>query len=211
MATFEGLLILAADRPKKVLALLTGDRQLAGRQDDTGYSLLHASASYGHSELLRALVTDFAVDVNLVDEDHETCLFVVESEEIAMCLVEELGINMAIENSEGQTALMKLQEEGDTPEVVRYLRTRSKGQSVEDVVRIETPLKIPVTMTYMSAAEMPGGESVDDAFRRRIDDLIEHGDLQTEHGQQAFEQLVTDVVKSHIVDSDHNDRLRRAS
>ena len=83
--------LLAADNSPELLPLLRSNPALASSQDEHGYSLVHAAASYNHLDLLRALVRDLHVDVNLKDEDDETALFVVETPEAAKVLVEELG------------------------------------------------------------------------------------------------------------------------
>src|SRR5262245_52909038 len=88
--------LLAAQTPSpdsRLIPLLQSNPPLASAQDAHGYSLLHAAASYNHAELLKTLVEDFHVDVNLLDEDHETCLFVTESLEVAKLLVETLGVD----------------------------------------------------------------------------------------------------------------------
>src|SRR4029077_8205308 len=113
--------ILAADDPGALLTLLRSDPPLASIQDEHGYSLLHAAASYGHIDLLRALVREFSVNVNLTDEDGETCLFAAENLDIAKCLVEDLGIDPAIKNGVGSTAQDMLANDDSFPAVVAYL------------------------------------------------------------------------------------------
>ncbi|KAK2072413.1 hypothetical protein P8C59_006770 [Phyllachora maydis] len=109
--------LLAADNPQGLLALLREDPTIASDQDENGYSLVHAAASYDHLDLLRALVRDFNVPVDLKDEDGETALFVVETPVAARVLVEELGLDVKIKNNEGQTAMEKIEVEGDFPAV----------------------------------------------------------------------------------------------
>jgi len=93
---------------------------LASKQDEHGYSLLHAAASYNHVSLLRALVNELNVDVNLKDEDGETCLFVVETVEVAKCLVEELHINVKFRMMKARPAAEKIEQEEDFPEIAAY-------------------------------------------------------------------------------------------
>jgi uncharacterized protein len=123
--------LLAADSPHELLPLLQSNPSVASSQDAHGYSLLHAAASYNHLDLLRALVHDFGVDVNLKDEDGDTALFVVESVEAARVLVEELGIDINVRSKEdGKTAQERIEAEGDFPGVADYLKDMTKtGQS----------------------------------------------------------------------------------
>ena len=116
--------LLAADHPDTLLELLRSDPSLATSQDEHGYSLVHAAASYDHLDLLRALVREYGVDVNLRDEDEETALFVVETVAAARVLVEELDADTAATNADGQTAAQKIAQEGDYPAIAEYLRTR---------------------------------------------------------------------------------------
>jgi ankyrin repeat protein len=93
--------LLAAENSPRLLPLLRSNTSLASKQDDHGYSLLHAAASYNHVELLRSLVNEFQVYINLKDEDGETCLFVTETVLIAQCLVEEFHIDVEVRSDEG--------------------------------------------------------------------------------------------------------------
>lgn len=119
--------LLAADNSPALLPLLRENPSLASEQDSHGYSLVHAAASYNHLDLLRTLIREFNVDVNLRDEDDETALFVVETVEAARALVEELGADITIKGSEGYTAFQKIVEEGDFPEVAEYLKTKEEA------------------------------------------------------------------------------------
>ena len=97
--------LVADGKIDKVLSLLVANPSLANKQDEHGYSLVHAAASYNRLTLLRRLVQDFSVDVNgLRDEDGETALFDVEQVETAKVLVEELGADVTVVNHQGLTA-----------------------------------------------------------------------------------------------------------
>ena len=104
---------LAAENSPRLLPLLRSQPSLASSQDAHGYSIVHAAASYNHLELLRTLISEFNVDVNMKDEDGETALFVVETVEAAQLLCEELQIDPSIRNAEGETAEEKILHEGD--------------------------------------------------------------------------------------------------
>ena len=212
--------LLAATTPDpdpRLLPLLHSNSSLASVQDGHGYSLLHAAASYGHLDLLRTLVNEFHVDINLLDEDHETCLFVVEDQKIARCLVEELGINVAIQNHEGFTAAEKIHEEQEWPEVARYLTTLQQrpdgpgdrgatAESNSDVASSTHPPPLPPNMRLdihtASEAEMNGEltESPDPAFRRRIEALAARDNFHTDEGQQELRALISDAVRGVGID-----------
>ncbi|KAL4989762.1 hypothetical protein BDW68DRAFT_175714 [Aspergillus falconensis] len=218
--------ILAADNPSAVLALLRSNPSIASNQDEHGYSLLHAAASYGHIDLLRALVEEFNVNVNLLDEDGETCLFVAENVNIAKCLVEELNIDYNKTNDEGLTARETIESDGSFPEVAAYLRevagvsgdVEGNGNlSVGDALNPAPPLppNIQVNLGTMSEQEANGGiGEVDPEFKRRIDELAAREDFQSEASQNELRQLVLDAIQGSNIETQNKDQhywLREAT
>ncbi|KAL8872796.1 MAG: hypothetical protein Q9198_007144 [Flavoplaca austrocitrina] len=199
--------ILASDNSPQLLPLLHLKPSLALSQDEHGYSLVHAAASYGHHELLRTLIRDFQVDVNIKDEDGETSLFAVETVETAKILVEELDCDTSLKNDEGLTAEEKIRTEGDFVIVADYLGTISaraaSGSSPNDGSdaqrrQEEEPLpplppNVTVNMGTTTEDELP--EEVDPAFRARIEELASREDFQGEEGQKQLRELVTDAVR----------------
>ncbi|KAL2267077.1 hypothetical protein VTJ83DRAFT_4354 [Remersonia thermophila] len=202
--------LLAADNPAALLTLLRDQPSLAPCQDEHGYSLIHAAASYNHLDLLRALVRDFKVPVDLRDEDGETALFVVETVDAARVLVEELELDKTIRNAEGQTAREKLEAEADWPAVAEYLKKLEDGGAEASSVAAagsngtngaqqqdsELPpppegLQVTVgTMNETEAEELP----VDPEFRRRIEELASREDFQTPEGQAELRKLIEEAL-----------------
>ena len=219
--------LLAADNSPALLPLLRSNTSLASAQDAHGYSLLHAAASYNHLDLLRALITEFGVDVNLKDEDGETCLFVVETVEAAKCLIEELHINPSITNDEGQTAIERISSEGDFPDVAEYLRlkaatstasiatngTQRAGTDDQPDPAPPLPPNVKVDFGTMPEAQMNGEEGAqepDPEFKRRIEELAARDDFYGETGQRDLRELISDAVKGVSSDgSDGRDVRRR--
>ncbi|KAI1326483.1 ankyrin repeat-containing protein [Xylariaceae sp. FL0255] len=208
--------LLAADDSPGLLPLLRENPALASLQDDHGYSLVHAAASYNHLDLLRALIRELNVDVNLQDEDSETALFVVETIDAAKVLVEELGIDVALKADDGCTALERIEGEGDFPEVAEYLRAKETGQ-FQSAINGESstingqlppaPEGLNVTVGTMTAEEAGAGE-VDPEFRRRIEELAERQDFHTDAGQAELRQLVQDALTDGSL-TDRNVRPRQ--
>ena len=203
--------LLAADNPAALLTLLRDNPALASGQDEHGYSLVHAAASYDHLDLLRALVREHGANVDLRDEDGETALFVVETVAAARLLVEELGADPAATNTEGQTAAQKIAEEDDYPAVAEYLKSRETRPSVNGTgqtngatttgeANAETTTPLPpapdgmrVSMTTVDPAELENAE-VDPELRRRIEELAEREDFHTDAGQADLRRLVQEAV-----------------
>lgn len=195
--------LLAADNSAALLPLLRENPELASKQDDHGYSLVHAAASYNHLDLLRTLVREFNVNVDLTDEDNETALFVVETPEAAEMLVAELGANPQHKGLEGLTALDKIEAEGEFPAVVRYLTTVtevSSGPEARSATATSVPAAIPpppeglsVSLGTMDEAfDIP--QDADPELRRRIEELAERDDFNTPEGQAQLRNIVMDVL-----------------
>lgn len=221
--------LLAADNPSALLSLLREDPSLASGQDEHGYSLIHAAASYNHLDLLRTLVREYHVDVDLRDEDEESALFVVESVDAARVLVQELGADLALRGSDGCTAREKIAEDGDYPEVAEYLRVQEAAQShagghingtqtngvaayADDSILPPLPRgTIGLPLVYestMNENQMDGDEAVEPEFRRRIEELVAREDFHTEAGQADLRRLVQDAVADQHLD-DRNVRPRQ--
>ena len=202
--------LLAATTPSPdpaLLPLLRSNPSFASSQDAHGYSLLHAAASYNHIGLLRTLVNEFNVDVNLKDEDGETCLFVAETIDIAKCLVEELSIDTTIRNDEGQTAAEKFESEAEYPEVIEYMHQQA-GQAtngVTDPPSLPPNVSISVNSTDVDASV--ADQEPDPEFRRRIEELASRDNFQSEEGQRELRDLITDAVRGVSDDRDVRRRV----
>ena len=216
--------LLAADDPVALLALLREDPSIASRQDEHGYSLLHAAASYNHLDLLRALVNEFRVPVDLRDEDSETALFVVETVDAARVLVQELGLDVSITGDEGQTARQRIEQDGDFPAVAGYLAGREagavnngSGSAQEGEVNgtgvnggdlPPVPQGLSVNFGTMPEAEV-AESSPDPEFRRRIEELAAREDFNTEAGQAALRNLVEEAVAGEELAEERSVRPRQ--
>lgn len=209
--------LLAADNSPALLPLLRQNPSMASKQDEHGYSLLHAAASYNQIPLLRSLVNEFNVDVNLKDEDGETCLFVTETVPVATCLVEELRLDTFITNDDGLTAVEKIEEEGDFLEVASYLRSRSGGVTSHagDFSPITAqshppPLPSNVTVDVGMMADQQFSDEIqqpDPEFKRRIEELAAKEDFHGEERQRELRALITDAVRG--VTAEDRDTRRR--
>ncbi|KFH42837.1 Ankyrin repeat-containing protein-like protein [Hapsidospora chrysogenum ATCC 11550] len=207
--------LLAADNSPELLPLLRSNPALASSQDDHGYSLVHAAASYNHLDLLRALVRELHVDVNLKDEDDETALFVVETPEAAKVLVEELGADILHKGSEGLTAREKIEAEGDFPNVAAYLSTIESGYNLQQTAANAMPESIPpppqgmhVTLGTMDESEDIPSE-VDPEFRRRIEEFAQRDDFNTPQGQADLRRLVEDAISGQWLGDERQVRSKK--
>ncbi|KAI6249569.1 hypothetical protein HI914_01939 [Erysiphe necator] len=201
------LFLLAADDPSRLLQVLRESPSLASSQDEQGYSLLHAAASYNHVELLRSLVQEFHVQVDLRDIDGETALYVAETIDCARLLVEELNADMTIRSSEGKTALQKITEEDEFPHVAVYLRTKelenlaAGDQKSGAQNHVSASSEIPslpdgFSVKFSTVAPEEIGDVLDSDMKQKIEQLASRPDFDTDVGQNALRELVKDVLKS---------------
>jgi uncharacterized protein len=189
--------LLAADNPTLLLTHLATYPALARSQDATGYSLLHAAASYNHIPLLRALIQTYHVPPNTLDNDGETALFVAETVNVAKCLIEELGADWRIKNKEGQTAREKIEEEGEWVGVGAYLRdVEAKAQSNPQQQQQEQ-LTPKFDVKYETIEESPA--EPDPVFKARIESLASRPDFEGEAAQRELRDLVAEAVRGHVV------------
>ncbi|CAI6250383.1 unnamed protein product [Periconia digitata] len=200
--TIDLLLNLMDTRPESILASLTQHSHLASACDAHGYSLVHASVSYGQLAVLRELIQKYQVNVNLLDEDGETPLFAAETAEVAKCLVEDLGADRNVRNAEGKTAEDKfLEEEGEAHEVYQYLKSLRTGHQAVSAGVVESegvhpppPLPNGVKVELGTMTEDAVGDVPDPEIRRRIDELAARDDFQTEEVQAQLRDLISEVV-----------------
>ncbi|KAI4211163.1 MAG: hypothetical protein LQ351_006063 [Letrouitia transgressa] len=213
--------LLAADNSPSLLPLLQSNPSLASSQDEHGYSLLHAAASYNHTSLLRALVQNFHASPNIRDEDGETPLFVAETVETAEFLVQELGVDVEAKNADGMTAEEKIRREGEFVAVSDYLRElRRRGGGGTGMSNVDgdgayqeeserpPPLPPHVTMNMGTMEDEEGLGDADPVFRQRIEELAARGDFQDEGGQQKLREIVRDAVRGVEQESARDVRRR---
>lgn len=217
--TVDVLLNLVPDSPTSVLQHLQTHPELASKQDEHGYSLLHAATSYEHMDLLKILIEQYQVDPNIVDEDGETCLFNAESVGFAKALV-ELGVKTDIRNHEGQTAAEKLDDEDEQPQIAVYLRSLAASTSAtpdgstsvageNNSAHPPPPLPngVQVNIGTMQANEV--GDEPDPEFRRRIEELAARQDFEGEDSQRELRHLISDAVSDLAHDDSGHASSRR--
>lgn len=215
--------VLAADYNPALLPLLQENPATAKSQDEYGYSLVHAAASYNHLDLLRKLICDFDVDINIKDEDDETALFVVETVEAAKALV-DLGVDVDHRGLEGLTAREKIEIEADFPDVAAYLSTLGSSSSAEraaastasasatEPAGVVPPRPPPEGMkvTYGTMTPDEAGElDVDPEFRRRIEEFAQRDDFDTPEGQADLRKLVEDAITDQGLGGERNVRSKQ--
>lgn len=211
------LLNLVPDHPERVLQNLQEGE--ASAQDSHGYSLLHAAASYGHINLLKALVETHHVSPNIKDEDNETPLFFAETTEVAQCLL-QLGADIDWKSAEGLTAEEKIEGDAEFPLVAAFLRQYASNSSTATAYAAATqngelghppPLPSGVKINVGTMQEPQDGDegAPDPEFRRRIEELAAREDFEGEEGQRELRDLITDAVTGIREQGNERDVRRR--
>jgi hypothetical protein len=107
----DALVLLATDGDLSLVkAQLDSGRSTVNDQDSNGYNALMAAASYGHTEVVRFLLSVEGCDVNLCDAEGDTALHYCTDLECAKLLV-GAGVNLSIKNNQDMTALEAMEDE----------------------------------------------------------------------------------------------------
>ncbi|ODQ65263.1 ankyrin, partial [Nadsonia fulvescens var. elongata DSM 6958] len=156
-------------------------------KDPNGYTPMHAAASYGHLDLLKYLVSKGG-DINVADTDGDRPLHTIEEASTAKFIVEELGADYRLKNADGQTALEKIEEEEEFPEVAAYLRTISG-----------VPAVIESSNSGNSAANLPdvrysyenveNSQDMDEEQRKRIETI-----MQSENPEEGMAEMIRESL-----------------
>lgn len=80
-------------------------------QDENGYTLLQAAVSYNQAHIWQWLSSQAQFNVHQVDQEGDSALHYAISSAAARFLVETSGMNPALRNKDGQTALEKKRQE----------------------------------------------------------------------------------------------------
>lgn len=188
-----------------VARFLSNDPVSVNARDSNGYTPIHAAASYNHIALLKSLVGTHNGNPNITDHDGDTPLFFVETVETARCLVEELGADPSLKNNSGLTAADAIEEDGQFPLVVAYLREQLGEQCQESAVSSE-PGRIAQTpegmeLSYSTMEEPSDADAlIDMGLRKKIEELSQREDFQSNAVQQELRDLVTSTIQGQLLE-----------
>jgi ankyrin repeat protein len=132
-------------------------------QDEYGYSPIHAAVSYGHKELIEALISGGA-DLNLRDPDGDTPLLSCEESEIFELLVRG-GADPRARNNAGQGLFEKAVED-ENVELAQYLLDNGYVENVDPRVMV----KLTNMLQDDGGGEMDGIQEGDEEEEDDADD-----------------------------------------
>ncbi|KAJ3124151.1 hypothetical protein HK100_011343 [Physocladia obscura] len=195
-------------------------------QDETGYSVLHAAAAYGHEHVLAWALGQRGVDVlRLVDEDGDTALHVAESPAVAALLLahqsaakpESANLLVHARNADGLRAIDVADAEGHH-QLVAFLKenyckdyvplAEREEQEEQSPVDIDSDLLRHVLAAIDLHPDSNGDGNNDNSLSidlARLASLVESGQLDAfVHAAQIHHQTSNN-------DNDNDDEAKDAS
>lgn len=182
--------------------LLQGSGVDANIKDPNGYTPVHAAAAYGHKNLLRKLCSQYNGDINIKDHDGDTPLHHCEDVETAKVIVEDLCGDITLMNEEGKTALQAFEEDGEFPELIQYMRTKSGIPISQDSSGIDTEqlAQFKDSIRFTLENDPVDENDAESLLRRQKLEQI----LQGENSEQELENYIRDIIRSQIMNGDAN-------
>ncbi|TCD60479.1 hypothetical protein EIP91_010027 [Steccherinum ochraceum] len=164
----------------RVRELVEHQSYSANIPDSNTYTPMHAAASYGHIHILEYLVSKGG-DVNILDSDGDTPLYVVENIETARWLVEH-GAIVNRRNAEDVTPAGAVAE--DYPDVAQYLETISSSQA---------PASAAPTQPSQHAQNQVT-EVLTTSLLDRVQDIMQRAEAEGRDPDQELRQAVGETV-----------------
>ena len=168
---------------ERVKYLLEHEGVTSTSKDESGYTPLHAAASYNQHELLQYLLEqadDAQEAINVTDNDGDTPLFFCDVLETAKLVVEKHGADAQHRNHEGRSAAQNALE-NDSDDIAAYLASKT-GE----------------TLAYEEQAPM-GEEEEDprvDEVMQRIEDIMQRAeDTQTDPTEELQQVVGASIVR----------------
>ncbi|CAN6674375.1 hypothetical protein TRVA0_052S00804 [Trichomonascus vanleenenianus] len=183
--------IAASDNNRAKVEEFLAAGQTPNDKDENGYTCMHAAASWGHKDLLKFLA-EKGGDINVRDDDGDTPLHVVETADMARFLVEEMGADFKLKNSEDQTALEKLEEEEEDPELLDYLRALA-GISVD--------MKLQESGINTDELSLPEGSNLRVGYENMPEENAEQrarieAIMNSENPEEGLREYLQEMVRS---------------
>ncbi|KAJ3357325.1 hypothetical protein GGF32_001119 [Allomyces javanicus] len=161
-------------------------------QDDTGYSPLHAAASYNHVDLVRFLLSKGA-NPNIADEDGDTPLHVAEDPTVVDVLL-TAGAKLDARNSDGQLPI-DVAAEDDRDAVVALLASRLDAAGIRYTLPAASDEDENDLAHVLASDNEADNTPARDAAMARIERALQRSDLADgEAGDQELHAAVTELV-----------------
>ncbi|SCV03984.1 LAME_0H14818g1_1 [Lachancea meyersii CBS 8951] len=167
-------------------------------KDPNGYTPIHAAAAYGHIEMLRKLCSaPYNGNINVRDNDGDTPLHHCEDLATGRAILEELGGDWNLTNSEGKTALEVLEEDQEFPELISYLREKSGVVQESTGIDDEQMAQFKDNLRYTLENEPASNDPESLARRQKIEQILNGG-----NAEQELEQYIRELIRSQWSETD---------
>jgi len=164
--------------------------------DPNTYTPMHAAASYGQLHILGYLISRGG-DVNVIDDDGDTPLYVVENIETARFLVDH-GALVQRANNEGISPIEYLSE--DFPEVSAYLSSLPSASATTTTTRGSTtsgPAAAAAAQTPSQHAQNQISEQLTSSLLQNVQGIMQRAE---EEGREPDEEELREAVGKTVLE-----------
>lgn len=166
--------------------------------DPNGYTPMHAAAAYGHTDLLKYLVSKGG-DVNVTDDDGDTPLHHTEQLATAQVLIGELGADYSAKDNDGLTPVQFLEQMGEAQDLITYLHSlEANGTDVETVQHTTLPNGENIRL---STSQIDPDNSPELAARREQIEKIMAEDISEEERDDKLRAIILGCLQEAEVQS----------
>ncbi|KAJ2752479.1 hypothetical protein GGI19_003803 [Coemansia pectinata] len=171
----------------RVEQLVEADKTLVNAKDQSGYTPLHAAASWKQPKLLEFLIKNGG-DVNITDNDGDTPLHICEDLECAQLLLDN-GANPEAENDEGLSPVQTTLE--------------NEATEVTELICAKLNIPVPVLQEVQETEQINVRD--DSMSGSKLEDLsnwiMQQVDENSETDEEALRAMVTKYIMQNLRNS----------
>ncbi|KAJ2065687.1 hypothetical protein GGI17_000231 [Coemansia sp. S146] len=171
----------------RVEQLVEADKTLVNAKDQSGYTPLHAAASWKQPKLLEFLIKNGG-DVNITDNDGDTPLHICEDLECAQLLLDN-GANPEAENDEGLSPVQTTLE--------------NEATEVTELICAKLNIPVPILQEVQETEQINVRD--DSMSGSKLEDLsnwiMQQVDENSETDEEALRAMVTKYIMQNLRNS----------
>ena len=168
--------------------------------DDNSYTPMHASISWNQYDVLNYLISKGG-NIDIVDDDGESPLFVVETLEMARYIVENLNANPNLRNKEGKTVSISYNIQVNFTNVVQALENFIENDEHHEIQQyLLTVSDKPAIQQNDNGLELEESE-----LSKRIESVMIEAEQQGVDPDTRLREVIGEAVMDHITQSQINE------